>query len=744
MASSAVQHVLSKLTGIVHTGSTIKAKCPAHDDKVASLAITEGAGGRALLHCHAGCKTGDVVTALGLKLADLFPTEQETMLTYDYHDADGHVVYQACRLPGKEFRQRRPDGAGGWIWNMKTVKRVPFALHKLKNVDTVFVVEGEKDASRLWSLNLPATTNVGGASKWGASETKALRAAGVQRVVIFPDNDKPGLAHAELVASKCKAVGMSASIICLPDLPNHGDVSDWLDAGRTADDLLTLVGTTPYVVPKSGHVPSVPTGGIVPDGTQDAPAIDKTDAGDEVPDVSVSPSFDPTAFHLTDAGAGEAFCSVFGHMVRFDHRRRHWLLWDDHYWRPDADEQVHRLAVAFAKQWQHAALGIVNYDERRRVTEYALKLEKRGAVESMLWFAKSMLPIACAGDRWDANHWLLGCTNGIVDLRTGDVRAGDRDDFITQQTGNPFDPDAECPRWDQFLIEVFDNDETLIDYVQRALGYSLTGDMREQCFFVGFGSGSNGKSIFLDTLESVWGTYAHRADMRVFAGGSADATHFHMADFRGRRLVFAAETRTNSRMNEHTIKNFTGGESMRVEEKYGDPFTIKPCGKIWLGVNHRPRVMDDSFGFWRRVRLIPFVRTFAGSGEDRMLRDTLRAEAPGILAWAVRGCLRWQHEGLETPAVVMAQTDDYQAGEDPLTEFFEQRTIVDAENEVPFATLFSAYRGWATEQGFAERDKMTAKGFGNALQRRPFERIKSNGVTRYKGLRVIATSLFRE
>jgi len=729
MPSAAVSAVLAKLHGSTGSGPSWKAKCPAHEDLIASLSISEGAGGKALLRCHAGCSFAAILDALHLTVADVAGSNGHTKtepVTYDYQDAEGHLVYQVCRFPPKDFRQRRPDGARGWIWRMAGVTRVPYRLPKLQAVDLVMVVEGEKDADRLWAANIPATTNAGGAGKWGPSETAALKTAGVRRVVILPDNDPPGVKHGETVASHVRKAGLAASILMLPDLPAHGDVSDWFDSGHTPADLLTLVNAAPYVVPSNGKRASAATSAVLhPPSTPTPPGV-----------------FNPLAYHFTELGAAQSFRDRYAEQVRFDQLQGSWLIWDGHYWRPDADEAVRRLAHGHALYWQQAAMeSVADYDLRKAAVAFALKLEKRSTVDNFLTMARSMLPISTAGDLWDANGWLLGCANGIVDLTTGTLRPGAREDHVTQQTRIAFDASARCPRWERFVGEVFDGNQELVDYMHKALGYSLTADMREQCFFVAFGSGSNGKSVWLDTLETVWGSYGHRADMRIFAGHGEVST-FHLADFRGRRLIFAAETKPNSRMNEHVVKNFTGGETLRVEHKYGHPFTIKPVGKIWLGVNHRPVVKDDSFGFWRRVRLIPFLRTFTGSADDRTLKDTLKAESAGILAWAVRGCLRWQADGLTPPAIVVAETDQYQTGEDPLADFFTQRTVLELDSLVTFGNLYIAYRNWAVEQGIPDRDKLTAKGFGNLMVRRPFERLDRNNQRCYKGLRLVSTTLF--
>lgn len=730
MPSSAVEALLTKIGGVKPGNGGWLGRCPAHEDQVQSLKIDEGDDGRALIFCHAGCAPSSILSAMGLSMADLFtktdPVEQLPIATYDYKDAFGALVYQVCRYPGKQFRQRRPDGVGGWVWNMTGVKRLPYRLNELKDKEVVVVVEGEKDADRLWSVGIPATTSTAGAKKWGAGESQALKAAGAARIIILPDNDEAGKNHADVVAQKSKAAGLGVNVVDLPGLGAHGDVSDWLNAGNTADDLKARLAAALYVVPAAGLAPIVVEG----------------------PVPLAKGVIDPGAYNLTDLGAAEAFRDRFGDVVRFDHQREQWLIWQGHHWRPDADEHAYRLAHEHVRKWQAEAAAsteLTDYSRRKAITEFALGREQRGKIVAMMGQARALTPIASDGEAWDSNGWLMGCPNGVLDLKTGELRPGQFDDCITQQTGTPYDKDATCPRWERFVEEVFEENLEIVTYIHRALGYSLTADMREQCFFVAYGAGSNGKSIFLDTLETVWGTYGHRADMRIFAGNGADQNTFHNADFRGKRLVFAAEIKPNSRMNEHTLKNFTGGESLRAEHKYGRSFTIRPQGKIWLGVNHRPKVADDSFGFWRRVRLVPFLRTFQGSAEDRTLRQTLKAEAPGILAWAVRGCLEWQAHGLPIPPVVQEATEVYQQGEDPVAEFFEARTRCDAAtvtSVVSLPALYNAYRKWAEAQGIREREMMTSKSFSNLMARRPFERVKVHNTVAYKGFELTKEDLF--
>ncbi|HXG90010.1 MAG TPA: DUF3631 domain-containing protein [Vicinamibacterales bacterium] len=245
-------------------GAGWMARCPAHDDAKASLSIAPGDDGRTLIKCHAGCSTEAVLATRNLTLKDLQPTRTdrpEIVATYDYNDEGGTMLNQVLRDKQKNFRQRRPDGAGGWTWKLGDVRRVLYHLDKLQDQAIVYKGEGEKDADRLWALGLPGTTNAGGAGKWRQEYTTQLVAAGVKLIVVLPDNDDPGRAHAAQVAASCHAAGLQVKVVALPNLPPKGDVSDWLDAGHTAEELLALVKATPqYPVTMPSVEPDAPLG----------------------------------------------------------------------------------------------------------------------------------------------------------------------------------------------------------------------------------------------------------------------------------------------------------------------------------------------------------------------------------------------------------------------------------------------------------------------------------------------------
>lgn len=260
-----VDRVLARLPDATQTARGWQARCPAHEDGTASLSISEGDDGKVLVHCHAGCTIDAVVAALGLTMADLMAPKAVNNMkrtiaaVYGYRDEHGAHLFDVVRFTPKDFRQRRPDGRGGWTWNVKDVRLVPYRLPDLAGVLSAFVVEGEKDADALAALGLPATCNAGGAGKWRPEFSATLKTIGISSVCILPDHDAPGQAHAEDVARHCHPLGIEARVLVLPGLPNKGDVSDWLAAGGTRDALLALAKTAPIWTPTTTAASSLPT-----------------------------------------------------------------------------------------------------------------------------------------------------------------------------------------------------------------------------------------------------------------------------------------------------------------------------------------------------------------------------------------------------------------------------------------------------------------------------------------------------
>ena len=415
----------------------------------------------------------------------------------------------------------------------------------------------------------------------------------------------------------------------------------------------------------------------------------------------------------TDLGNAELFAALFGHRLRFDHKRERWLLYAEHWWTADIDGELMRTAKQAARFRLKTSGTIGDDEERKKEAQWALQSESLPRLLAMLSLARSERPIADDGSQWDGDNWVLGVANGVVDLRTGKLRPGAPSDRITLHTNMAFDPSAQCPRYDRFISEIFDGNPELTSYIHRAVGYSLTGETSEQCFFCCYGEGANGKSTFLNTVRHAVGAYVCNLPFSAFELQARSTIANDVATIPGRRFVTAIETDESVRLNEARIKALTGGDPITARMLYREYFTFTPVAKFWLAFNHPPIVSDDSHGFWRRVHQIPFVRQFDPDDEPD-LENVLKAEAQGILAWAVRGCLEWQAYGLNPPAAVKEATQAYREESDPLRDFVSDRCILHPDAQITAAGLWPEYLDWSIQNN--ERNCLQRPEFARRLQ----------------------------
>jgi putative DNA primase/helicase len=398
----------------------------------------------------------------------------------------------------------------------------------------------------------------------------------------------------------------------------------------------------------------------------------------------------------TDAGNAEFFAALYKNRLRFDHLRKKWLIWHEHWWQDDADGEVLRLAKQAARYRLQCTMGIPD-DGREKQVKWAVSSESRNRLEATLALAQAEHPIADAGINWDADAWLFGVRNGVIDLRTGKLRDGQPSDFVTLHSDFSFNPCAKCDRWVQFLGDIFLQERELIDFVQRVVGYNLTGDTREQCAYLCWGDGSNGKSTFLEVLRRVFGSYAQNLPFSAFELKARASIPNDMASLIGRRFVTAIETDETVRLNESRIKALTGEDSITARFLYKEFFTFRPAAKVWLAFNRKPLVADDSHGFWRRIRLIKFLASFKDGMVDKQLVSKLTGEAEGILAWAVRGCLAWQAQGLGMPVAISDATAAYREESDPLRDFISDRCVLHKDAQIQAGLLWQCYCDWAKD-----------------------------------------------
>jgi len=467
-------------------------------------------------------------------------------------------------------------------------------------------------------------------------------------------------------------------------------------------------------------------------------------AGRYVPEASI---FDPArldeelarelnALPRSDAGNGECLARLYRHTLLFDHTGQRWLLWDGVRWSQDRDGEPQRRVKAAVRQRLASAAKEDTEESRKALVKWALSSENRTRMESALKLAATEPVLAAVGEQFDRDEMLLGCANGVLDLHAGELRPGRPADYLSLSTNVAYDPLATCTRWEQFLAEIFQDDTPLIRFIRRAVGYTLTGQIREQGLFLCHGTGANGKSVFLAVLHALLGEYAHNASFDTFLdnyGQSGSAATPDLVALKGARLVTASEVKEDRRMNEARIKSLTGGDPVTGRPLYGKPMTFIPQFKLWLAVNHRPRILESGPAIWRRIHLVPFLACFPPAVADPDLLAKLRAEAPGILAWAVAGCLGWQAEGLQPPEVVQVATKRYQNEQDVMGSFLDDCCLIGAGNEVTAAALYRTYRNWC--EGSGEKP-MSSIALGQRLGEQ-FTRVHTRTGSAYRGVGLV-------
>jgi putative DNA primase/helicase len=442
-------------------------------------------------------------------------------------------------------------------------------------------------------------------------------------------------------------------------------------------------------------------------------------------------------FPCTDAGNAEFISELFGNVLRYDHKQGRWLIWHRtrRQWHEDRCCEIRKFAIAAARRRRKGAARLADSTKSKPEIRWSFESEHRNRVDAALELAKGFPPISETGEEWDADPWLLGVKNGVVNLRTGKLRKERPKHRITKHSPVRFVPDAQCPRFERFLDEVFCGDASLIDYIHRVMGYCLCGSVQEQCIFCWYGCGANGKSTLALVLDYICGDYC--VNLPFSALEMTNRNSHDLVALAGARLATASETNEGVRLNEARIKVLTGGDPITARRLYREPFTFDPSHKLVLAFNHKPIIADDSEGMWRRVHLTPFMRQFAREEQDKGLIDKLKAEAPGILALAVRACLRYQKEGLNPPPAVRNATAEYHAESDHLGEFIQACIVEDPEGSVSSSCLWQEYDSWAKEN---EEVMLSRSVFAAKMQRRGYRRGRSgHGGTRvWQGIRTTA------
>jgi putative DNA primase/helicase len=436
-------------------------------------------------------------------------------------------------------------------------------------------------------------------------------------------------------------------------------------------------------------------------------------------------------FSMTDAGNAERVFAYAGGNFRYITESSSWILWDGKRWNPDTTGGMVRLFVSVMKETGKTAFESADRSRADVLAKHALRSLDSNRVTAGLQMLKSILGVSVSVVDLDRDHWSIGTADGIIDLLTGKPITPDPAKLITKSIGTHYDGSATCPTWAKFLHTVTAGDEELIGYLQAAVGYTLTGSNREQCLFFLHGNGSNGKGVFSETIKRLIGDYGQTAPETMFISDRNQSATNDVARLVGCRMAIAPELEEGVSFAETKIKKLTGNDTITARFLHQEFFDFVPTHHFWISGNHKPTIKGNDEGIWRRLRLIPFTVKISNEQKDMDLAQKLVHELPGILNWALDGCLKWQREGLITPQVVSAATDEYRTEEDVIGHFIDECTLPDTRERSLISSVYEAYQNWAEKGG--TRYPLTARVFNRKLEERGILRIKSGDGRFWKG-----------
>jgi len=445
---------------------------------------------------------------------------------------------------------------------------------------------------------------------------------------------------------------------------------------------------------------------------------------------------------LGDVDNAKLFTSMFEDEFLYCHSSKKWLRYNGYKWDWCLKGEEVEAAKVICAELASRAGNLIKLDptnnEAKLWASHARTSRNNKRIAAMLELATSEPNMSIASiQELDSDCMLLGVANGVIDLTTGSMVSPDPKLMISKQVNCRFIHSETCPQWLDFMQQTFQDDQEMIAYIQKALGYSLTGDVGEEVLHFCFGTGSNGKSVMANVIQDLMGDYVSTANIDLMAVRDSSASN-DIARLAGARVVLANETKENQKLDDQKLKALVSTEMITARVLYGEFFEFRPQFKIWLRGNHKPIVTDSSEGAWRRIRLVPFDNQIPLDRKDYGLQEKLLSEKEGILNWMIEGCLIWQKERLTNiPQRIQEASDGYREESDVLGEFIEDCCSVDKKYSIDQKVLYSTWKTWCFGNGL---QPFTQKSLTRQLTSRSFktERRKENGVgvRYYLGLRL--------
>lgn len=397
--------------------------------------------------------------------------------------------------------------------------------------------------------------------------------------------------------------------------------------------------------------------------------------------------------HKTNLGNVMRLVRNHGSDLKYVPQWGEWLAWDGTRWHPSPGH-AERIAMGLSAIIFAEAAGATDADEAKALRQWAIRSESTQGILGTIRLAQSSSTFMVPAESMDADNWSLNCANGILDLRTGKMSAHRKDALMTQVSQIAHREESECPRWLEFLDTIFNGNRALIDFIQRSLGYCLTGSVQEQVMFLCHGGGSNGKTTFVRVVQHILADYATQIDSNILMTSKGEQHPTGLTDLKGKRFAGAAESDRGRQLAEAMIKQLTGDDIITARRMRKDYIRFMPTHKLWLLVNHKPIIKGNDEGIWRRLMYVPFTVTIQEEQKDRDLLQKLQGEAEGIFRWMVEGCLQWQQQGLNPPRIVRDEVESYRDDMDLLKDFFEEVCTIAPGLRVTKRELFESYKEW--------------------------------------------------
>jgi putative DNA primase/helicase len=431
---------------------------------------------------------------------------------------------------------------------------------------------------------------------------------------------------------------------------------------------------------------------------------------------------EPVIENFTDVGNAKRLKRLFGQDLRYSKKLKDWFVWDGKRWNDDEELKVNGMAQATARAIYDEIKIASSDDQRKAIAKHAIASESSTKQRGLLTEARSMLAVRL--DTFDAHTYLLNCANGTLDLQTSEWHSHTREHYLTRLAPVDFDASAKCPTWLKFLERIFNSDEEMVAFIQRAIGCTLVGESQKREMFILHGKGSNGKSTLLATMKAMLGDYAATTAVETLMQTKFNNNSADLATLRGSRFVMASESNESQRLNTTLIKKLLGGDTQKVRNLYQSHFEYVPEFRLWFATNYKPMIDANDEAAWDRVYLIPFDVRIPEREQDKQLLDKLRAELSGILAWAIEGCFAYLQSGLEAPAKVKAATKEYRAENDLIGDFIEEKCVCDEGYIISSTELYQVMAGWLANNGEQE---MSQKKFVQELQKRGMTTVREAG-----------------